>query len=122
MVAVRAFVLAALIISSGGLASPVVETKRQSVSEGACQSAGGYTQNLCCNPEQTAQNMPANSSLGGLVNALLGVVPNVGLACSPVSVLISPSSVDCNMQSVCCDHADPTGVANLNCVPLNAAL
>ncbi|KIY50833.1 hypothetical protein FISHEDRAFT_56988 [Fistulina hepatica ATCC 64428] len=136
MVSCRSLVLFALMLSACVLASPVANGAKvtggeiilrdganSGVTSDACANAGGWAQQSCCDPMQTNSDSAAGESLlGGLIGALLGLGVDVALVCSPVSVLISPSSVDCNLQTVCCNEVNPSGLINLTCVPLNVNL
>ncbi|PFH49499.1 hypothetical protein AMATHDRAFT_63067 [Amanita thiersii Skay4041] len=89
-------------------------------------AAGGdcNTQNQqCCNSVQNSQNLD-QWALGQL--ALVGlnvgdVTGQVGLTCTPVSVL-AVSGQSCNQQTVCCTNNNFNGVVALGCTPINVNL
>jgi len=76
----------------------------------------------CCNSTTDAQS--ANKALGGLLgitDILAGVTGQVGLGCSPLSVVGSGAG-QCNQKPVCCTGNTYKGLVNLGCSPINLNL
>ncbi|KAL5480489.1 SC3_2 [Sanghuangporus weigelae] len=75
----------------------------------------------CCNSVQ-----PASSGIVTTLLGLLGVVlgdlnVDVGLTCSPLSV-IGLGSGECNQTPVCCENNSFNGLIAIGCVPINISL
>ncbi|KAG6835099.1 hypothetical protein H0H93_004839 [Arthromyces matolae] len=81
------------------------------------------TQNQqCCNSVQDA----TSPGVAEIVHSLLGVAvedvtAQVGLTCTPISVL-AISGVSCNQQTVCCENNNFNGLVALGCTPINLNL
>ncbi|KAG6848768.1 hypothetical protein H0H93_014268, partial [Arthromyces matolae] len=76
----------------------------------------------CCNSVQDAKS----SGVAEIVHSLLGVAvedvtAQVGLTCTPISVL-AISGVSCNQQTVCCENNNFNGLVALGCTPINVNL
>ncbi|KAG6818635.1 hypothetical protein H0H93_003281 [Arthromyces matolae] len=76
----------------------------------------------CCNSVQDAKS----SGIADIVHSLLGVAledvtAQVGLTCTPISVL-AISGVSCNQQTVCCENNNFNGLVALGCTPINLNL
>ncbi|KAH0834987.1 fungal hydrophobin [Lanmaoa asiatica] len=56
----------------------------------------------CCNSVQQANDANTLLSAFGLVNVLAGVTGQVGLGCTPISVVGLGSGAKCQQQPVCC--------------------
>ncbi|KAG7442197.1 fungal hydrophobin [Guyanagaster necrorhizus] len=77
----------------------------------------------CC---QSVQNSGSTSNLTTTLFGLIGVVVgdlgvNVGLTCSPISV-IGVGGNSCSAQTVCCENNSFNGVIALGCTPINVGL
>ncbi|KXN85710.1 Fruiting body protein SC1 [Leucoagaricus sp. SymC.cos] len=80
----------------------------------------------CCNQVQdndhSAVKQVVNSlSLIGAVVPIGSVAGQVGLTCSPVTV-IGAQGNQCNAQTVCCSNNSFNGVIALGCTPININL
>ncbi|KAJ3904538.1 hydrophobin 2 [Lentinula edodes] len=72
----------------------------------------------CCNSVQSA-------SSGGVVSTILGLLGivlqdlnvDVGLTCSPITV-IGASGNSCSAQAVCCEDNSHGGLISIGCVPV----
>ncbi|KAK0443345.1 hydrophobin [Desarmillaria tabescens] len=89
--------------------------------DGAACTATGTAQ--CCDSTQSPTDLSAPvvsllDSLGVVVSQLTG---NVGLSCTPITV-ISVGGTQCNNQVVCCNDNNFNGVVSLGCTPLNVGL
>ncbi|KAK0187134.1 hydrophobin 2 [Armillaria mellea] len=76
--------------------------------------------NCCQQVESTASN-PVQA-LSGLLGVALGALGlNVGLGCSPISV-IGIGGNSCSAQTVCCEGNTFNGLIALGCMPINIGL
>ncbi|KAF5316703.1 hypothetical protein D9619_006800 [Psilocybe cf. subviscida] len=83
------------------------------------QCNGGTLQ--CCNSVQSASN-PLVGLLAGLLGIVLGpITGQVGLTCSPLSV-VGISGTSCSQQSVCCTGNNFNGAIVVGCTPININL
>ncbi|KAM6503361.1 hydrophobin [Amanita muscaria] len=75
----------------------------------------------CCNDVQKSDS-PTVQSLAGLLGLGLGALtPQVGLHCSPLSV-IGAGGTSCAAQPVCCSDNSFNGLIALGCTPINVVL
>ncbi|KAK0502370.1 hydrophobin-251 [Armillaria luteobubalina] len=77
----------------------------------------------CC---QSVESAGSTSTLTSTLLGLLGVVVgdigvNVGLTCSPISV-IGVGGNSCSAQTVCCENNSFNGVVAIGCTPINVGL
>lgn len=80
-----------------------------------CNTGKAY----CCDSIQSSNSEP-ESILSGLLGASLGDVPvQVGLGCTPISVVGVLSGPSCAAQPACCENVQLNGLANLACTPLS---
>ncbi|RDB29812.1 Hydrophobin-3 [Hypsizygus marmoreus] len=88
-------------------------------SEPASQCNTGAIQ--CCNSLQQANN-PVVGLLAGLLGIILGpITGQVGLGCSPLSV-IGIGGNSCTAQPVCCTGNNFSGLIVVGCTPININL
>ncbi|KAK0447398.1 hydrophobin-251 [Desarmillaria tabescens] len=75
----------------------------------------------CCEnvKPSNAAGVPDMLAKAGAV--VQGVMPNVGMTCSPMTV-IGLGSTSCNNQAVCCENNSFNGVVALGCTPINVVL
>ncbi|TFK42327.1 fungal hydrophobin-domain-containing protein [Crucibulum laeve] len=75
----------------------------------------------CCNQyQQTSPDL--QSTLNGLLGAIVGLGAGVGLNCDPISIL-GLGTNSCNQQTVCCSgNTFGGGLINLDCTPINIVL
>ncbi|KAJ8518889.1 hypothetical protein ONZ45_g4118 [Pleurotus djamor] len=107
----------ALVVAA--IATLAVATPAQRRNEPASSCATDKLQ--CCNSVQDSK-----SSVVSVLFALLGinaqgVTGQVGVTCSPITV-IGAGSAACNAQTVCCDNNTFNGVVSLGCSPVNLSL
>ncbi|EIW77446.1 fungal hydrophobin [Coniophora puteana RWD-64-598 SS2] len=74
----------------------------------------------CCNTTTDTAN-DALSGLLGITGILEGITGQVGLGCSPLSVIGSGGG-QCNQKPVCCTGNTFKGLVNLGCSPINLNL
>ncbi|KAF8159213.1 hydrophobin-263 [Crassisporium funariophilum] len=75
----------------------------------------------CCNSVQQASN-PVVGLLAGLLGIVLGpITGQVGLNCSPLTV-IGVGGNSCSAQPVCCTGNSFNGLIVLGCTPINLNL
>ncbi|KAG6812250.1 hypothetical protein H0H92_003706 [Tricholoma furcatifolium] len=86
--------------------------------------AGGCTtgEQTCCKSVEDANSPNVATLLGTLLGvAAQGVTGQVGLTCSPLTVVLA-SGVSCNAQTVCCENNNFNGIVALGCTPINVNL
>ncbi|KAF9027197.1 fungal hydrophobin [Hymenopellis radicata] len=72
----------------------------------------------CCNSVQNASS-PSVQSLAGLLGIALGsITAQVGLDCSPISV-IGVGGSSCSANPVCCEDNSNGGLISLGCLPVS---
>ncbi|KAG1758153.1 hydrophobin-3 precursor [Suillus occidentalis] len=76
----------------------------------------------CCQSSTTTSTYNKAAKSLGLVEIAAGVVGQVGLACSPVSVIGTGSGASCNQQPMCCSNNKMNGLVNIGCTPINLKL
>ncbi|KAF5379143.1 hypothetical protein D9615_005969 [Tricholomella constricta] len=75
----------------------------------------------CCNSVQEADSAPVNA-LTGLLGIVLGpLTGQVGLGCSPLSI-IGVAGNSCTQQTVCCTGNTFNGLIAVGCTPINLNL
>ncbi|RDB29813.1 Hydrophobin-3 [Hypsizygus marmoreus] len=75
----------------------------------------------CCNDVQASSN-PVVALLAGLLGIVLGpITAQVGLTCSPITV-IGAGGTSCSAQPVCCTGNSFSGLLVLGCTPVNLNL
>ncbi|KAK0434465.1 hydrophobin 2 [Armillaria borealis] len=111
---VSAFTLLALPL----LATATVVLPR---TDGAACSATGTAQ--CCTSTQSSSNLsPSLTTLLGLLGVVISdLTANVGLTCTPITVL-GVGDTQCNNQAVCCNNNNFNGAVALGCTPINIGL
>ncbi|KAF8875135.1 fungal hydrophobin-domain-containing protein [Infundibulicybe gibba] len=74
----------------------------------------------CCNSTQESSNTNASlTSILGLLGVVVGALTGqVGVSCSPVT-LIGLAGNSCSAQPVCCSKNSFNGVVALGCTPIN---
>ncbi|KAK0493630.1 hydrophobin-251 [Armillaria luteobubalina] len=89
--------------------------------DGAACSATGTAQ--CCQSTENPSDLsPSTVALLGLLGVVVGdLTADVGLTCSPISV-IGVGGTSCDSQTVCCDNNNFNGVIALGCSPINVGL
>ncbi|KAK0434498.1 hydrophobin-251 [Armillaria borealis] len=86
---------------------------------GGASCATGTTQ--CCDSVQSPTSSVVQALLGGLGIPIGDVTANVGVTCSPISV-IGVGGTSCSNQVVCCQNNNFNGVVALGCTPINVGL
>ncbi|KAH6902433.1 fungal hydrophobin-domain-containing protein [Coprinopsis sp. MPI-PUGE-AT-0042] len=72
----------------------------------------------CCN-EVTKADDPATAILLGLLNVVVqDLNVDVGVTCSPISVIGVPGN-SCSGQTVCCSDNSFKGIVAIGCTPIN---
>ncbi|KAK0218776.1 hydrophobin [Armillaria fumosa] len=76
----------------------------------------------CCNSVESS-SAPGVGALLGLLGLVLGGTTQVGMTCSPLSIVgLLPGGATCNQQTVCCENNNFNGVVALGCTPVNINL
>lgn len=108
--------------NQGVTVSPVISPvlpRGGSGSGAACTS--GTVQ--CCDSTESASDLsPSTVTLFGLLGVVVSdLTANVGVTCSPISV-IGVGGTSCSSQTVCCENNSFNGVVALGCTPINVGL
>ncbi|KAF9007184.1 hydrophobin-263 [Cyathus striatus] len=75
----------------------------------------------CCTSVQSASSSIVSVLLGLLGIDVSGVTGQVGVTCSPISV-VGVGGNSCTAQPVCCTGNSFNGVVALGCTPINIGL
>ncbi|TFK59722.1 fungal hydrophobin [Pluteus cervinus] len=75
----------------------------------------------CCNQVQSANHATVQQLTGLLGIVLGGATGQVGINCTPVTV-IGAGGNSCSAQPVCCTNNDFNGLINVGCSPVNLNL
>ncbi|KAK0443346.1 fungal hydrophobin-domain-containing protein [Desarmillaria tabescens] len=77
----------------------------------------------CCDSTESASALsPAVATLLGLLGVVVSdIAANVGVTCSPISV-IGVGGNSCSSQTVCCENNHFNGLVSLGCTPLDVGL
>ncbi|KAG7439268.1 fungal hydrophobin, partial [Guyanagaster necrorhizus] len=75
----------------------------------------------CCDSVQSPSSNVVQTLLGLLGIPIGDVTANVGVTCSPISV-IGVGGNSCSAQTVCCENNSFNGVIALGCSPINIGL
>ncbi|KAK0442718.1 hydrophobin 2 [Desarmillaria tabescens] len=89
--------------------------------DGAACSATGNAQ--CCDSTQSPTDLDSGvQTLLGLLGVVIGdLTGDVGVTCTPITVL-GVGGTECNNQVVCCDDSNFNGLVALGCTPFNIGL
>ncbi|KAE9407600.1 hydrophobin 2 [Gymnopus androsaceus JB14] len=71
----------------------------------------------CCNTVEPASSSAAAGLLGLLGIVLQDLTVDVGLTCSPITV-IGAAGGSCSAQAVCCQDNSHGGLISIGCVPV----
>ncbi|KAE9407599.1 fungal hydrophobin, partial [Gymnopus androsaceus JB14] len=72
----------------------------------------------CCDSVESASNPAVGLLLGLLGIVLQNLNVDVGLTCSPITV-IGASGSSCSAQAVCCQDNSHGGLISIGCVPVS---
>ncbi|KAK0464028.1 hydrophobin-251 [Armillaria novae-zelandiae] len=91
--------------------------------DGAPCGSSGSAQAQCCQSTENSDNLSPSTKglLAGLGVVVGDLTADVGLTCSPISV-IGVGGTNCNAQTVCCENNNFNGVVALGCTPINVGL
>ncbi|KIJ67294.1 hypothetical protein HYDPIDRAFT_25762 [Hydnomerulius pinastri MD-312] len=76
----------------------------------------------CCNSVQAADSSAVTTLLGLLGIVVGDLTGQVGLGCSPITVVGTGSGATCTQEPVCCTGNSYSGLINLGCSPINLNL
>ncbi|EMD36632.1 hypothetical protein CERSUDRAFT_115663 [Gelatoporia subvermispora B] len=103
--------LSALAMPLLAVATPVELAARQTCSTGSAQ---------CCESVQSAESGGLVATLLGLLGVVVGdITGQVGLTCSPITVVGVGSSGSCNSNVVCCSDNALGGLISIGCLPIS---
>ncbi|KIK53762.1 hypothetical protein GYMLUDRAFT_925512 [Collybiopsis luxurians FD-317 M1] len=100
---------------TAALATLAVATPTPRGGEPASSCTTGPIQ--CCQSVQSASSSPVSILLGLLGIVLQDLNVDVGLTCSPITV-IGVGSSGCSAQAVCCQDNSHGGLISIGCVPV----
>jgi len=107
----RAASLSVLAMPLLAAATPVELVARQTCSTGTAQ---------CCESVESATSGGLVSLLLGLLGVVVGdITGQVGLTCSPVTVIGVGSSGSCSSTVVCCEDNALGGLISIGCLPIS---
>ncbi|KAJ3748112.1 hydrophobin 2 [Lentinula detonsa] len=72
----------------------------------------------CCNTVEPASSSAAASILGLLGIVLQDLTVDVGLTCTPITV-IGTSEGSCSAEAVCCEDNSHGGLISIGCAPVS---
>ncbi|TBU28171.1 fungal hydrophobin-domain-containing protein [Dichomitus squalens] len=72
----------------------------------------------CCNSLENTDTAAASTLLDLLGVAVQGVTGQLGLGCSPISVVGAGSGSACTSQPVCCQNNNVGGLVSIGCLPV----
>ncbi|KIJ28121.1 hypothetical protein M422DRAFT_270614 [Sphaerobolus stellatus SS14] len=73
----------------------------------------------CCNTVQSASSSAVTTLLGLLGIVLGDITGQVGLGCTPISVIGVGQGANCAQQPVCCTGNEFNGLINVGCTPIS---
>ncbi|KAJ8587358.1 hydrophobin [Rhizopogon salebrosus TDB-379] len=73
----------------------------------------------CCGRTETVDQYNDIAGLLGLVPIVGSVIGDVGIACTPISVIGLGQGASCTQEPVCCSNEQYNGVINVGCSPIN---
>ncbi|KIJ15947.1 fungal hydrophobin [Paxillus involutus ATCC 200175] len=77
---------------------------------------------VCCNSLTSADAVPDLFSVTGLLATQAGLLGNVGVRCSTLTVIGEGKSCIASQQPLCCTDNNYNGLFSLGCSPINAML
>ncbi|KAI0770144.1 hydrophobin, partial [Fomes fomentarius] len=72
----------------------------------------------CCNSVESADSAAGSAILSLLGIVLQDVTANIGLDCSPLSVVGVGSGSACKASPVCCENNNVGGLISIGCLPI----
>ncbi|KAF8437069.1 fungal hydrophobin-domain-containing protein [Boletus edulis BED1] len=82
-----------------------------------CSSGSVY----CCNQKFSNSSTFEKKDPVGVIDVLLGLGVNVGVQCSPITVIGALSNgAQCTKQTACCKDVKQNGLVNFSCAPVAA--
>ncbi|KAG2067107.1 hydrophobin-3 precursor [Suillus decipiens] len=76
----------------------------------------------CCQSTQPVDDYNKNATISGGIPIVVDILGDVGLGCSPISVIGSGDGANCLQQPVCCSDNTYNGLINIGCTPINIFL
>ncbi|KAG1762816.1 fungal hydrophobin [Suillus occidentalis] len=76
----------------------------------------------CCQSTQPVDAYNNNATMYGEIPILIDILGDVGLGCSPISVIGTGNGANCLQQPVCCSNESYSGLINIGCTPINLSL
>ncbi|OAX40579.1 fungal hydrophobin [Rhizopogon vinicolor AM-OR11-026] len=110
------------LLSITSLAILAIATPRPHARGDSSQCDTGSIQ--CCQKTETVSFIPRRpyNSLASLLGLLpiVGNIPgDIGLGCSPISVVGLGQGSSCTQEPVCCSNQQYNGLINVGCSPIN---
>ncbi|KAF9236787.1 hydrophobin 2 [Melanogaster broomeanus] len=76
----------------------------------------------CCNSVQQSNSPTVAALLTSLGIPVGSVIGDVGVTCTPITIVGTGSGATCTQQPVCCKDNRYNGVVNIGCSPVNLNL
>ncbi|KAG2353918.1 hydrophobin-3 precursor [Suillus spraguei] len=76
----------------------------------------------CCQSTQPVNEYNKNATMFGGIPIIVDILGDVGLGCSPISVIGTGDGANCLQQPVCCSNNSYNGLINIGCTPINIFL
>lgn len=76
----------------------------------------------CCGGSTSVQNYNSAAEILGLIPIVAEVAGDVGLKCSPISVVGTGAGCEANQEPLCCSNNQYNGLVNIGCTPINLNL
>ncbi|KAG2342765.1 hydrophobin-3 precursor [Suillus weaverae] len=76
----------------------------------------------CCQSTQPVDEYNKNATMSGEIPIFVDILGDVGLGCSPISVIGTGDGANCLQQPVCCSNETYNGLVNIGCTPINIFL
>ncbi|OJA10622.1 hypothetical protein AZE42_05701 [Rhizopogon vesiculosus] len=105
------------LLSITSLAILAIATPRPLARGDSSQCNTGSIQ--CCQKTETVDEYNSLAPLLGLLPIIGNIPGDIGLGCSPISVVGLGQGSSCTQEPVCCSNQQYNGLINVGCSPIN---